>query len=446
MKKVVTRFAPSPTGFLHLGGYRTAVFSYLYAKQHNGEFILRIEDTDKERSTKEFEDNILETMAWLELPYQHFYRQSERVERHRYALESMISSGHAYISKEEAKDGSGVIKDIVRFKNPGGVVTFTDIIRGEVATDVTDLGDFVLAKNLNEPLFHLAVVVDDAEMGVTHVIRGEDHIANTPRQILIQRALGFETPIYAHLPLVLAPDRTKLSKRNGGEAVTNYRDKGYTREAIFNMIALTGWHPEGDVEVLTRDEIEKEFDLARVQKGGAIFNSDKLDFLNREHMKKESVKDQSSEIYRYLPEEIKKSKTFSMHYLERITPAILERINYYGEVHQLGKDGVLNFYFFTPTVDPALLISPKTKMGPDANILIKEYLNGLADILETLPVADWTVGEIKNSIWEYSEVKGRGDVLWAMRTALSGMAKSPDPFEIAHFIGKEETLKRLRAQ
>jgi len=200
-KKVVTRFAPSPTGYLHLGAYRTAIFSYLYAKKHNGIFVLRIEDTDRERSKKEYEENIIESLKWLGLPYDKFYRQSEHVDIHKNYLEKMIKEGSAYISKEEAKDGSGVIKEVIRFKNPNIDVNFQDEIKGKITMNTKDLGDFVIAKNLNEPLFHFAVVVDDYEVGITHVIRGEDHVSNTPRQILIQRAIGAPTPIYAHCPL-----------------------------------------------------------------------------------------------------------------------------------------------------------------------------------------------------------------------------------------------------
>src|SRR3989344_4963809 len=193
-EKVVTRFAPSPTGFLHLGNYRTAIFAYLYAKKHNGSFVLRIEDTDKERSKKEYEENIVESLKWLGLSYDEFYRQSERLDRHKFYLEKMIKDGNAYISKEKAKDGSDVIKELVRFKNPNIEVTFRDEIKGEVTMNTTDLGDFVIARNLNEPLFHLAVVVDDFVALVTHIIRGEDNTSNTPRQILIQRAIGAPTP------------------------------------------------------------------------------------------------------------------------------------------------------------------------------------------------------------------------------------------------------------
>lgn len=285
-KKVVTRFAPSPTGKLHSGAYRTAIFAYLFARKNNGEFILRIEDTDKDRSTKENEENILESLEWLGLEYDNFFRQSEHVERHREVLEKMIKEGHAYISKEEAKDGSGVIKEIVRFKNPNEDVSFIDEIKGTVTMHTADLGDFVIAKNINEPLFHLAVVVDDFDEGVTHIIRGEDHVSNTPRQILIQRAIGAPTPTYAHLPLVLGEDKQKLSKRKGALAMTEYRDQGYLPEAILNMVSMVGWNSGTEQELFSKEELIKEFDLAKVQKSPAIFNQEKLNWINKEYIKK----------------------------------------------------------------------------------------------------------------------------------------------------------------
>ncbi|MES2059585.1 MAG: glutamate--tRNA ligase family protein, partial [Patescibacteria group bacterium] len=283
--KVVTRFAPSPTGQLHLGAYRTAIFSYFFARKHGGKFILRIEDTDKERSKQEFEKDILESLEWLGLEYDEMYRQSENVDRHKFYLEKMIAGGNAYISKEEAKDGSGIIKEIVRFKNPNTIVSFQDEIKGEVKMDTADLGDFVIAKNISEPLFHLAVVVDDFEEGVTHVIRGEDHVSNTPRQILIQRAIGAPTPIYAHLPLVLGPDKLKLSKRRGALAASSYKEKGFLPDAILNGVAFVGWNPGTDKEIFTKSELIEAFDLSKVQKSPAVFSDEKLEWFNKEHIK-----------------------------------------------------------------------------------------------------------------------------------------------------------------
>ena len=203
MSKVRTRFAPSPTGFLHIGGARTAFFSFLYAKKLGGEMILRIEDTDKERSEKKYEEDILSGLDWLQIGYSEIFRQSERADRHSSLLKKLIDENKAYLSKGER----GERKEVIRLRNNGGEVVFNDLIRGEIKTDVRDLGDFVVAKSLEEPVFHFANVADDGDMKISHIIRGEDHISNTPRQILISEALGLARPQYAHIPLILAPDR-----------------------------------------------------------------------------------------------------------------------------------------------------------------------------------------------------------------------------------------------
>ena len=222
-KKVVTRFAPSPTGFMHMGSVRTALFCYLFARQNKGSFLLRIEDTDKLRSKKEFDDAIIDSMKWLGLEYDNadaVPRSSKRGAMYRKYIEQLLQSGKAFVSKEEAVE-AGQRTEVIRFKNPNKIIKFTDLIRGEIEFDTTELGDFIIAKSLDEPVFHLAVAVDDFEMGITHIIRGEDHISNTPRHILIFEAIGAPRPIFAPLPLVLAPDKSKLSKRKHGEIVSH---------------------------------------------------------------------------------------------------------------------------------------------------------------------------------------------------------------------------------
>ncbi len=283
--------APSPTGKLHIGTARTALFNYLYAKQNGGKFILRIDDTDKERSTKEFEQNILDDLTWLGFSWDEFYRQSERTDIYLDHLKKMIDSGHAYVSKEEVKE-EGDRAEVIRLKNPNKKIAFDDLIRGQVEFDTTELGDIVIAKSLEEPLYHLTSVIDDALMGITHVIRGEDHISNTPRQILIQEAIGASRPIYAHLPLILASDRSKLSKRKHGESValSYYREQGILPQSIINYLALLGWNPGTDQEVFTLDELIKTFDMKRVHKGGAIFDEKKLAWVNRKHYNLSKVK------------------------------------------------------------------------------------------------------------------------------------------------------------
>lgn len=428
LDKIVTRFAPSPTGLLHLGNYRTAVFAYLFAKKNNGKFILRIEDTDRLRSKKEYEDNILESLKWLGLSYDNFYRQSENLKDHTEALEKLIASGKAYISKEEAKDGSGIIKEIVRFKNPNKVVVFEDLIRGKIETDTTDLGDFVIAKSITEPLFHLAVIVDDYNEGVTHVIRGEDHIPNTPRQILIHEALGIKHPTYAHLPLVLSQDRTKLSKRKGALPVSDYRDKGYLKEALLNFMAFIGWNPGGEREIYSLDELVNEFNLSSVHKGGAIFNEEKLNWMNKEHVKRQSSTEQFNELKKRL-------NGFTDELISKLQETIIERISNYGEV-----DTVINkeFEFFIKEPE----VTAEKLIWKDASIA--ETIDNLMSVKNIIENNNYNnLDEIKKLIMPLAEEKGKGNVLWPLRYALSGLDKSVDPFTICSVLDKATSLRRL---
>ncbi|MDO8510477.1 MAG: glutamate--tRNA ligase family protein, partial [bacterium] len=348
---VVTRFPPSPTGFLHIGSARTALFNYLFARQNGGTFILRIEDTDKARSKKEFEDNILEGMTWLGLEHDAFYRQSERTELYKRYIEKLIEEKKAYVSEET----SDTLKrsSVIRFKNPNTKISFPDIIRGQVTFDTEELGDFVIAKDLEEPLYHLTVVIDDFEMGVTHVIRGEDHISNTPRQILIAHAIGAPEPEYAHLPLILAPDRSKLSKRHGAVGVTEYEAMGYLPEAIINYLALLGWNPGTAEEIFTISELIEKFDLNKIQKGGAIFNLDKLKWINKKHLEKLPREILHSKIKTILT---KKFQHISDIFLDRLMPTIMERIETYGDLEKMVAGGELDYFFIEPSYTPQALI------------------------------------------------------------------------------------------
>lgn len=440
-QKVVTRFAPSPTGKLHCGAYRTAIFAYLFARKHGGTFVLRIEDTDKERSTKENEDNIVESLAWLGLEHDVFVRQSEHVARHREVLEQMIADGHAYISKEEAKDGSGVMKEIVRFKNPNIDVAFDDEIKGRVTMNTEDLGDFVIAKNINEPLFHLAVVVDDFDEGVTHVIRGEDHVSNTPRQILIQRAIGAPTPVYAHLPLVLGLDKQKLSKRKGALALTEYRDLGYLPEAILNMVAMVGWNPGTEQELFSKDELIEAFDLAKVQKSPAVFNPEKLDWFNREYIKKLDMHDFWTHAHAWLPErEWLKDDEPTREILKKIEHLLRDRISKFSDIKALFEAGEFDYFFTEPTVSDEML-----RWKDDTLENAKKHLAKVKELLGAIPEEKWNYDSIKTALMPYAETEGKGNVLWPLRVALSGREKSPDPFELASILGKEKVLSRIAA-
>jgi len=440
-KKVVTRFAPSPTGLLHLGTYRTAIFAYLYALQNKGKFILRIEDTDKQRSKKEYEDNILDSLRWLDIKYDEMYRQSDLLDRHQFYLNKLIDEGKAYVSKEEAKDGSKTMKEVVRFKNPNISVTWNDLIKGPVTFDTTDLKDFVIAKSLVEPLFHLAVVVDDFEESVTHVIRGEDHTSNTPRQILIQRAIGAPEPIYAHLPLVLAPDKLKLSKRRGALPVTEYRERGYLKEAVLNGIVFVGWNPGTDKEIFSFSELVSDFSLDKVQKSPAVFNEEKFLWFNKEHLKLMNDEFILKQMKMVLPEDIKQSDFF-----EKLVPVIRERISVLSDIKNMYTEGELDFFISKPEIQKDELLCPiKLRKGVDVSAQeIAGHLKRIITILEALDETDWACEKIKDALWDYATEQGRGVVLWAMRYALSGREKSPDPFSIAYILGKEETISRIK--
>ena len=311
---VKTRFAPSPTGYLHLGNARTAIFSYLFARHHGGEFVLRIEDTDRERSKKEYEEALLEDLRWLGIDWDEFFRQSERFDIYREYLEKLLESGHAYpcfctpeqleeerrkaqergiayrysgrcrnLTKEEVEKLKAQGKPYaVRFRVPDGrTIVFEDIVKGHVAINVDDFGDFVIVRSDGSPTYNFVVVVDDALMGITHVIRGEDHLPNTPKQILIYEALGFEVPKFAHLPVILGEDRSKLSKRHGAVSVRNYREEGFLPEALFNYLCLLGWSPpEEEKEIFSKEELIKIFDLKDVNSAPAVFSRDKLRWMN----------------------------------------------------------------------------------------------------------------------------------------------------------------------
>jgi len=429
-KNIVTRFAPSPTGLFHAGSYRTAVFSYLFARKNGGKFILRIEDTDKERSKKEYEDNIIESLKWLSLEYDEKYLQSSRAKAHRAALEKLIASGNAYVSKEKIQK-EGDRAEVIRFKNPNRKVSWDDIIRGKVEFDTTELGDFVVAKSLDEPVFHLAVVVDDAFSGVTHVIRGEDHISNTPRHILLYEALGEPIPKYAHLPLVLAADRSKLSKRRGAKAMTDYRDAGFLPEALINYMALVGWNPGTEQEIFSKEELVKVFSLERVQKSGAIFSEEKLRWVNKEHLKKLPIGEQEREVAKWL------GKSGDM--IKRITPNIIERIETFGDIAEMAKKGEFDFYFEEPKFSPEKLIWK----GEGDLSAVKKHLTAVAALLEKISEKDFTAEGVKAALWPYAEESGRGPVLWPLRFALSGKDKSPDPFTLCAILGKKIAISRI---
>lgn len=436
-KKIITRMAPSPTGLFHVGSVRTALYNWLYARQNGGEFILRIEDTDKERSKKEFEENITDAFDWLGLTYDAFYRQSERTDIYKKYIEKMIEGGFAYVSKEEPKE-EGQRSEVIRFKNPNKVVTFSDVVLGEISVDTTDLGDFVIARDMENPLYHLTVVIDDFDMGITHVIRGQDHVSNTPRQILIQEAVGAPRPVYAHIPLILSPDKSKLSKRHGALGTTEYRDIGYLPEGIINFMALIGWNPGTDEEVFTLEELVEKFKLEKVQKGGGVFNIEKLNWINREHIKRMSEESFRNEALKYIPAQLEEDT------LLKILPILKERIEKFSDIKNLFDEGEFDYFITEPIYVAEKLFFPNSKI--EENLKKQAVLKNLKTIHEKLCEVDsFNQENVKNAIWDFATEAGRGDVLWPLRFALSGRDKSPDPFTLCELLGKEKTLERIKS-
>lgn len=430
--KVITRFAPSPTGYPHLGTAMYALLNYIYARQKGGKVIMRSEDTDPVRSKPEYEAGIIEDLRWLGIEADEFARQSERLEIYKKHIKQLIDSGHAYLSLEK-EEGKNESREVVRFKNPNKVVTFTDMARGDISVDTTDLHDFVIARDINSPLYNFTVVVDDFEMGITHVIRGEDGLANTPRQVLILEAIGGERPVYAHFPFVLNKNREKMGKRNGAVAIRDYRNQGYLPEAVLNFCLLLVWHPKDDRELFTLPEMIMSFELERIGKSGAILDDAKLNWLNREYMNK------------LAPEELQDRAlpfcaTLSVEHFKKFLPLLLERIDKFSDIPiLLGEEGLpheasakwgeFNFLLHKPTYTKELLLGKTGAIEGE----IKKYLQY---ILEH--------GVEKENVWDYATREGRGKVLWPMRVALSGREKSPDPFTLALALGTPESLSRLQ--
>jgi len=441
-KKVITRVPPSPTGHLHIGTVRTALFNYLFAKHHNGEVVFRSEDTDRKRSLREYEEEIIAGLKWLGITFDNegeIIRQSERATIYRKYLEKMLEAGTAYISREPSKDDPEKEVEIVRLKNPNKDITFHDLVRGDITFNTTELGDIVIARNLDDALYHLTVVVDDEEMGVTHILRGEDHISNTPRQILIQEALGFSRPEYAHLPLILAPDRSKMSKRHGTVAVASYQEAGYLPEAIVNYLGLLGWNPGNDEELFNLSELVKAFDIAGVQKSGAVFNADKFLWFNRQYLNELSPEDFSN----YLQSDNRAGDSgidFGSDTWQRLLPTVKERVSTRGEFYTDLEAGEYDF----ATKDTLEYETGLLQWKKDESVAAS--LPRLKKALELLKTADFSSSEsIKATIWSYAEETGKGEVLWPLRVALSGKERSPDPFTLAFILGQGKTLERIEA-
>lgn len=469
---VVTRFAPSPTGMMHVGGIRTALYAYLWAKKNNGIFILRIEDTDKDREIAGSKEHIIEALNWLGIKYNEGpdiggpcapYVQSERLSIYHNYAQKLVDAGLAYADPfteeelagfraqaeaekrpflfrdhrptEEKKWGLGMP---LRFKTPVKRYSWHDVVRGDLSAGEEATDDIILIKADGYPTYNFAHIVDDIEMGVTLVCRGEEFISSTPKYLAIYEALSITPPEFATLPPILGSGGSKkLSKRDGAKDVLEYRDEGYLPEAIVNFLALLGWHPEGDREVFTPSELVEVFDITRVQKSGAQLDAQKLDWLSKEHIALLSLEQKREHITAFLPDRLK----MHAHDLERIDaiiPIITERIVKFADVKTMAEAGELDFFFSAPQLNIAEL-----SFKDCAEAETKEHLEKIAHLLAGL--TDWTLEHIKNLIMGYADtLPKRGAALHPMRYALSGLLRSPDPFTIAHIIGKEETIARIQ--
>jgi glutamyl-tRNA synthetase len=463
MKPVRTRFAPSPTGYLHIGGARTALFSWAYARRHGGTFILRIEDTDVARSTPEAVQAIIDGMQWLGLTHDEgpFY-QMQRMERYKEVIQKMLADGSAYhcytsrdeldalraeqeIRKEKPRyDGRwrpeagktlppppANVPPVVRFKNPQtGVVAWEDQVKGRIEFSNTELDDLIIARTDGTPTYNFCVCVDDWDMGITHVIRGDDHVNNTPRQINILQALGAEIPIYAHLSMILGDDGTKLSKRHGAVSVMQYDDDGFLTEAVINYLARLGWS-HGDDEVFARQQFVEWFDLDHITASAAQFNTEKLLWLNQHYMKQMPVAELSARIKPRL--DARNISTANGPELDKAVALYVDRCN----TLNLLAEAVEIFYIDISA--PAELLAQH--LTEDVRPALTEFAQGIATV-------NWETPAINALIKETATKHGLKMPKLAMplRAILTGQAQTPSVDAVITLIGREKALKMLSAQ
>ena len=493
-KKVRVRFAPSPTGPLHIGGVRTALFNYLFAKKHNGDFLLRIEDTDQNRYVEGAEEYIVEALNWLNIPYDEGpgkaekcgpYRQSERKSLYKEYVDVLVASGNAYYAfdtaeeldahrKQHEEKGKTFIYNwhnrlklknslsltpieaqkkieageeyVIRFKSPEDeILSLKDIIRGDIQVDTNILDDKVLYKSDGMPTYHLANIVDDHLMDITHVIRGEEWLPSLALHILLYRAFGWDAPEFAHLPLILKPTGNgKLSKRDGdkmgfpvfplqwktsnGELFSGYREDGYIPEAVVNMLAFLGWNPGTEQEIFSLQELVKAFDLERVHKAGAKFDPEKTKWFQNHYFQMLDTKDVTAQFKDWL---VKQNISTSLD-LEKIVSLVKERASF---IHELWNQS--SFFFEAPTSFDEKAYQKAFK--EDTAVLLDQVVSHMEQIEEFS--TENISSEIKN--WITAEKIGFGKVMMPLRLALVGEMKGPDVFEIISVLGKEETLARI---
>ncbi len=454
---VRTRFAPSPTGLLHIGGVRTALFCWLYARRHGGVFILRVEDTDRERSTPEAVQVILDGMAWLGLHADEgpFY-QTERYPRYRDVIRQWLDEGKAYrcyCSKDELEQMRNAqlaakqkprydgrcrerqapregVTPVVRFRNPtDGAVVVSDAVHGRVVFQNAELDDLIIERSDGNPTYNFCVVVDDYDMKITHVIRGDDHLNNTPRQMNMLRAMGVEPPVYAHLPMILGPDGTKLSKRHGAVSVLHYREEGYLPEALLNYLARLGWS-HGDQEIFTLEEMTALFDIADVNKSASAINPDKLAWISQQHLMKQPPARIAEEL-RWQFERLGVPVAGGPP-LEPVIEAQRERAKNLKEMAQASR-----FFYLAPQGYDEK--AARKNLTPETLPLLQQARAALAAL------GDWQAAAIHGAIQALAEASGAGlgKVAQPLRVAVSGGSVSPPIDQTLAILGREETLARI---
>ena len=469
------RFAPSPTGYLHVGGLRTALYNYLFAKNKGGKFILRIEDTDRNRFVEGAVENLVSTLKWAGLNFDEGpekkgafgpYMQSQRLKLYKELSEKLIKEKKAYycfctqerlneVREKQKKEGlqpkydkhclhltekevQGKIQNnlphVIRMNvQPGQQIVFDDIIRGKVEFNSDVVDDQILLKTDGYPTYHLANVIDDHSMKITHVIRGEEWLSSTPKHILLYNFFGWEIPVFAHLPLLLNPDKTKLSKRQGDVAVEDYKQKGYLKDALVNFVALLGWNAGDDVEFYNMKEMIDKFSLDRVNKSGAVFDVEKLNWLNAEHLRKMDGNNLLALLRQNLRESKYKDETYTDEYLLKVIDAMKERVSFVNEFITNG------FYFFEePKEYDEAVVKKRWKEGS------AEYVKKLIDEFSKLeyPVKADYESTLRNTAENLNI--GTGKLIHPVRLSVSGVGGGPGLFDILSIIGKDKTIARLQ--
>jgi glutamyl-tRNA synthetase len=472
--RIRVRYAPSPTGFPHVGNIRAALFNWLFARHHGGSFIVRIEDTDRSRYVDGAVDAILDGLRWLGLDWDEGpekggacgpYFQSERLDRYRVAAERLITAGYAYrctctperlealrAEQTAAKKPPGYdrccrnrtepvaegVASVVRFKMPlEGTTTFTDLIRGDVSFDNPLLDDFVLLKSDGYPTYHLANVVDDHDMAISHVIRGEEWISSAPRHLLLYQALGYHPPALAHLPMILGPDRSKLSKRHGAVSITEYRNQGYLAEAMVNFLSLLGWSLDDRTELMSPELIIRSFTLDRVSRTAAIFNVEKLDWMNGVYLRELSLADFTDRALPFLQAGVPEAVNFDRSYLENALALLQERVKKLGEFRDQPE---LTRFFFIDNLEYSAEALVGKKMTPSASATALA-----AAVSKVAAVDEFSVENLETALRSLAEELGLkpGQLFGCLRIAVTGQSVSPPLFETMAVLGRQRTLHRL---